>query len=177
MTDKELLALYGTDESKAVGETVRLYLPYVRAIVSDKLAAFGSEDIEECVSDIFIGFWRSVERVDLSRGSVRAYLCVLAKSTALRRREQLARRQTVERDEFPDGIGSPPSEQERDELFEALSLVGEDDRRLIMMKYYLGMTYREIAAQLSVSENAAKMRTERALARLRKKLGGDDGEL
>ena len=177
MTDKELLALYGTDESKAVGETVRLYLPYVRAIVSDKLAAFGREDIEECVSDIFIGFWRSVERVDLSRGSVRAYLCVLAKSTALRRREQLARRQTVESGEFPDGIGSPPSEQERDELFEALSLVGEDDRRLIMMKYYLGMTYREIAAQLSVSENAAKMRTERALARLRKKLGGDDGEL
>ena len=177
MTDIELLLLYDTDADKAIKETIRLYLPYVRAIVNDKLSAFSKEDIEECISDIFTGFWHGYQKVDLSRGSVRAYLCVLSKSKALRRREQLIRRQTIEGDKLPDEHADKPNELFKEELYETLSLLNDDDRKLIIMKYYLGLKYKEIAKQLKISCDAAKARTRRALEKLRSRMGGIDDEL
>ena len=175
MTDEELLELYRKDESEAVRETVRLYLPYVRAIVQDKLSAFSREDIEETVSDVFIRFWRSVGKVDLSRGSVRAYLCVLAKSTALRRREQLAESFRREDAEMLDKAGEITDE--RGALLSALERLADADRQIILMKYYLGLTHKQIGKELHINAKAAQKRTERAVARLKQILGGEGYEL
>ena len=173
MTDAELLALYCTDEGEAVRETVRLYLPYVRSIVSDKLSAYTKEDIEETVSDIFIRFWRSVGKVDLSRGSVRAYLCALAKSTALRRREQLAEKLRREDAEMLEKV----SLDERGQLLSALEQLAAPDRQIILMKYYLGLTHKQIGRELHIGAKAAQKRTERAVERLKKIMGGEGYEL
>lgn len=175
MTDAELLALYRTDEGEAVRETVRLYLPYVRSIVSDKLSAYPKEDIEETVSDIFIRFWRSVGKVDLSRGSVRAYLCVLAKSTALRRREQLAEKLRREDAEMLEKVED--SLDERGQLLSALEQLAALDRQIILMKYYLGLTHKQIGRELHIGAKAAQKRTERAVERLKKIMGGEGYEL
>lgn len=174
MTDEQLIMLYSKNEGEAVRVTVKLYLPYVRAIVKDKLAAFTKEDIEETVSDIFIQFWRNIGKVDLSRGSIRAYLCVLSKSTALRKREQLLRKDKNEAAELDDTIPDSVSSSfcDRHEIVEALSLLSDDDRHLIMSKYYFGMSHKEIGKALHISEKAAQKRTERALARLREIIGG-----
>lgn len=177
MTDKELLALYHKNESEAVRETVRLYLPYVKAIVKDKLSAFSREDIEETVSDIFIRFWRSVGKVDLSRGSVRAYLCVLAKSAALRKRQQLAqapRREDNNMLEKLEAQTAPPDERSR--LLSALEQLADADRQIILMKYYLGLTHKQIGKELHINAKAAQKRTERAVARLKQIMGGEEYE-
>ena len=175
MTDAELLALYRTDEGEAVRETVRLYLPYVRSIVSDKLSAYTKEDIEETVSDIFIRFWRSVGKVDLSRGSVRAYLCVLAKSTALRRREQLAEKLRREDAEMLEKVED--SLDERGQLLSALEQLAAPDRQIILMKYYIGLTHKQIGRELHIGAKAAQKRVERAVERLKKIMGGEGYEL
>ena len=179
MTDMELLALYRDDVSTAVRETVRLYLPYVRAIAADKLAAFTKEDIEETVSDIFIRFWRTVEGVDLSRGSIRAYICVLAKSIALRKRAQLAGRLETEGGDMPDTAEASPgiSPEEKSEMIDALSLLPEEERSLILMKYYFGLSHKEIGKALHISAKAAQKRTERALKKLKERIGGLDDDL
>ena len=178
MTDEELLALYRDDESEAVRETVRLYLPYVRAIAADKLAAFTKEDIEETVSDIFIRFWRSVGKVDVSRGSVRAYLCVLAKSTALRRSSQLAQEPGREDSEMLDRLEEQPvPTDERSQLLSAIEQLEDTDRQLILMKYYLGLTHKQIARELKIGAKAAQKRVERAVGRLKRIMGGEEYEL
>lgn len=174
MTDMELLALYARDEGEAVRETVHLYLPYVRAIVQDKLSAFSREDIEETVSDIFIRFWRRAGKVDLSRGSVRAYLCVLAKSTALRKREQLAEKLRREDAEMPDKVDE--SIDERGALLSALEQLADADRQIILMKYYLGLTHKQIGRELHIGAKAAQKRVERAVARLKQIMGGEGYE-
>ena len=55
-------------------------------IVSGILAGCGTkEDVEEVVSDVFVELWQNPHLFDPSRGEIKAFLCVKAKSRAIDR--------------------------------------------------------------------------------------------
>src|SRR5712672_4531992 len=54
----------------------------------------GTQDIEECVNDLFVAVWQEINTFDSSRGTFRTWLTMRAKYIALDRRRQLCRRQT-----------------------------------------------------------------------------------
>lgn len=62
-------------------------------------------------------------------------------------------------------------EQVRPVLDEALDQLKESDREAMLLRYFEGLGFAEVGARLNVSENAARMRTERALEKLRSHLG------
>ena len=166
MSDGELLSKLMTDSTAALTELKNTYSAYVYAIMRDKLAAFPSEDIEEAVSDVFVRLWKNAEKIDLSRGSLKAYICVLAKSTALRKREQLMRsRGTVPLSEAAE-IADKDSIERRSELKAMLMALPKQERELIVCRYYYGLHFKEIAARFNISEAAARKRTERILKKL-----------
>ncbi len=172
MTDSELLALYDDDPQKAVLVTSQTYYAYIFTIAADKLRGFPREDAEEVADDVLVRFWRDHDKVDLSRGSVKAYICLLAQSLALNRREQLTR-----------GLGDLPLEDAaasaaddglerrllRKELLRRVSQLPDADRRAVMLRYFYGLPHREISERLGISEAAVRKKIERAL----KKLGSD----
>ena len=47
----------------------------------------------------------------------------------------------------------------------------------ILMKYYLGLTHKQIGRELHIGAKAAQKRTERAVERLKKIMGGEGYEL
>ena len=53
-------------------------------------------------------------------------------------------------------------------LFRCLSLLKDDDLQLIEMRYFEKRSYREIGEIIEITENNAKVRTFRALERLKK---------
>lgn len=53
------------------------------------------------------------------------------------------------------------------ELRRALNRLSHDDRVLLILRYYVDLSYEEIGLHLKVSPKAARTRTERALKRLR----------
>ncbi|MBR1752356.1 MAG: sigma-70 family RNA polymerase sigma factor [Ruminococcus sp.] len=170
MSDGELLELLFTDSERAVSELKRIYGGYVYAIVRDKLSAFCKEDTEETVSDVFVSLWRRREKIDLQRGSLKAYICVLAKSIALRKREQLSRTDgQVSLDEIGGTLYDESYKQgfDRAELKEQLLRLKKEDRKLIICRYYYGLHFKEIAALLDIGEAAARKRTERILKKLK----------
>ncbi len=66
---------------------------------------------------------------------------------------------------------SPPDwEQLRPLIDAALDHLKERDRELMLLRFFRGLTFREIGAELGLTENAARMRTERALETLRRQL-------
>jgi RNA polymerase sigma factor (sigma-70 family) len=68
--------------------------------------------------------------------------------------------------------GSPIEwEQLRPVLDEALDELKESDRSAMMLRYFEGLGYAAVGARLGLSENAARMRAERALDKLRVRLG------
>ena len=56
-------------------------------------------------------------------------------------------------------------------LDEAMSRLGETDRRAIMLKFYEKKTFREIGLDLGIAEEAARKRVSRATKKLRGLLG------
>jgi len=71
---------------------------------------------------------------------------------------------------------SPPSEPPvdwahlRPVLDEAMDQLKERDRELMLLRYFNGLTFAEVGARLNLAENTARMRTGRALDRLRRHL-------
>lgn len=67
----------------------------------------------------------------------------------------------------PDPAASLDWDRVRPVLDDALAELGESDRTAILLRYFEGRDYAEVGAQLAVSDNAARMRVDRALDRLR----------
>jgi RNA polymerase sigma-70 factor (ECF subfamily) len=78
---------------------------------------------------------------------------------------------------FSSGTG-PTGQLLRGELRQrvqsALARLGERDREVLVLRYLEGMSTKEVAATLEISEGAVKMRHLRALDGLRRLLGGED---
>ena len=169
MTDSELLALYRTDPQRAAKITSDMYYAYALTVAANKLNGFPREDAEEVADDVLVRFWRDHERVDLSRGSVKAYICLLAQSLALNRRRELARSASdLPLDEAVNTQAEDSAEQKQRsrELLECLKKLPDSDRKAVMMRYFYGMPHREIAQRMGMSEAAVRKKIERALKKL-----------
>jgi RNA polymerase sigma factor (sigma-70 family) len=55
-------------------------------------------------------------------------------------------------------------------LDDALATLAERDRQAVLLRYFTGQAYPDIGRQLGLAENTARMRTERALEKLRRAL-------
>jgi RNA polymerase sigma-70 factor (ECF subfamily) len=62
----------------------------------------------------------------------------------------------------------------RERVRSALARLAERDREVLVLRYLEGMSTKEVAATLEISEGAVKMRHLRALDALRRLLGGED---
>ncbi|MEO6996085.1 MAG: sigma-70 family RNA polymerase sigma factor [Lacunisphaera sp.] len=62
-------------------------------------------------------------------------------------------------------------ERLRPVIDEALDQLKESDREIMLLRFFKGLTFAEVGSSLNLSENAARMRAERSLDRLRVHLG------
>lgn len=83
MNDNELLDLIYEDSVSGVTELIDTYADLVYKIVFEVLSdAAPQKYIDECVADSFVAFYDNADDVDLFRGSIKAYLAVIAKRRA-----------------------------------------------------------------------------------------------
>jgi RNA polymerase sigma-70 factor (sigma-E family) len=68
-----------------------------------------------------------------------------------------------------DRAAPQPDVDTRDELFTALQALPEMQRSVVVLRYWLGLSVAETAADLRVSEGTVKSHAHRALNRLRSK--------
>ena len=125
---------------------------------------------EDVVQDVFISFWKSPERFDAGRGSLRTFLLTIAHRRAIdilrsekartRREQSTGPAHTVDVD-HEVWIRSL-SEQVR----QAVATLGEDERDAISLAYFGGLTYVEVAERLAEPEGTVKSRIRSGLKKL-----------
>lgn len=59
---------------------------------------------------------------------------------------------------------------EHDELIQALATLGAKQRRILVLRYWLGLTIEEVAADLQVTSGTVKSQSSKALDNLRRQL-------
>lgn len=166
----------GDDEALRVlyEEHGTLVYSYCHRVVGPNLAA-------DVTQEVFISAWRSRENYDAERGSFAAWLMTIAK-----RRCVDALRRSGRRPEFvsdtTEGGTEPASEDvvaleriaDRMLLDEVISELPGRARRAVELAFFEQMTHPEIAATTGSPLGTVKSDIRRALAAMRKQLGGDD---
>jgi RNA polymerase sigma-70 factor (ECF subfamily) len=131
---------------------------------------------EEVAQDTFLALWRRPGAFDPDRGSLQSFLAGVARNKAVdlvRREESLRRTKDALVAEMesespdPDAGGSSGDVEERDEVKSALVQLSPLQREAILLAYWGGRTYREVAVELGIPEGTAKTRLRDGLAKLR----------
>lgn len=175
--DTLLLKTLRKDPNTGMKLLMERYAGLLCSVIKGKMLMppFTAEDIEDCVSDTLIEFYYGLSKYDPAKGSIKAWLCVMARSNAIDRvRERYAIPAAVSLEEaggHTDGVsleGRLLRQEERSQLLEAIQALGEPDREIIVRKYYLSQSSKEIVARLGMTVSNVDTRTHRAIEKLRK---------
>jgi RNA polymerase sigma factor (sigma-70 family) len=134
---------------------------------------------EDIAQEVFVELWRRPERYDPQRTRLRSWLCMIARRRAI---DWLRRRGT--QDHYAPMLAEPASiagveddvvtASVAKQVRTAVEELPEQHRQVIVLAYYNGLTYREVAKVLDIPEGTAKSRLRSGLRRIAETLS-DEG--
>lgn len=170
--DAQLLRGIVAGEEAALEQVYARYAADVFTAAKRKLC--NSRLAEDVVQHIFTALWDHPERFDPGRGSLRAYLVMLANchsidliksENARRRRETIDGMAVAEVEHDPQAVVL--GAHEIDTLRQAIDLLTDREREVIELAFFASHTYREVAILLDEPEGTVKSRIRLGLNRLR----------
>lgn len=180
MTEEELLEALQERPKEGIRMLTEQYGGLVYALTWRRLQGrLPREDIEECVSDIFFEVYQCRDKIDLEKGSVKAFLLIVAERRAIKYYDRKAKPYETITLDSPEGLDlraetDVEREVERQEesrrLMDAIHSLGEPNGTIMIQKYYYGMTAKEIGKNLGMSKNAVEKRIKRGLKKLKQVL-------
>lgn len=171
MTDSMLMARIRTGDEDALAT---LHDRYASVVYSVALRVLGeTTQAEDILQDIFIQLWRNPQRFDASRGSLGAWLAVIARHRAI---DHLRRRRPES--DIEDVVISVDTrlEQSTDrtmaiaKIRAAVERLPAEQRQPLELAFFQGLTHSEIADKTGEPLGTIKTRIRSALLALRKAL-------
>ena len=172
--DEELLLQVAAGDRAAFGV---LYDRLAGPLYSLALKMLGQEaEAQDLVQEVFLTIWNKATTFDAARGTAFSWSVTQLRNRAIdrirsrRRRGQLL--ETFGADLVPaDGAGTAADHAEAGDrsrqVHAALGKLNDEQRRVLRLAYFDGLTQSEIAQKLDEPLGTVKARAHRALARLR----------
>jgi RNA polymerase sigma-70 factor (ECF subfamily) len=149
----------------------RLYDRYAPSLLALAQRILGDRrESEDLLHDVFLEVWRQAAQFDAARGTVRAWLVMRMRSRALDRRKSAAFSRVVSLEgqrEEARGSGDDTLGPDRAAVRRALAELPEDQRLVLELGYFEGLSSTEIAARIGVPVGTVKSRVAAALSKLR----------
>ena len=146
-------------------------------------ARLGPDLAEDVVAETFLAAFSRRDRYDTARADARPWLYGIAVRQIGRHRRAGARRLRLLRslpaeppgeDAFGRAAERVTAQALRPRLAEVLAGLSRDDRELLLLIAWAGLSYAESAEALGVTVSAVKSRLNRVRTRTRQALGGAD---
>ena len=172
------------DESDLIGRAQRgdthayeelVYAHQGIAFRTAYVIAGNAADAEDAAQDAFVKAWRALGR--FRQGApFRPWLLQIVANEARNRRRSAGRRAHLAlraATEEPSGDAAPSPEasllsaETRETLIAAVNELPEDQRTVIALRFFAGLSEHEVAEALGLPEGTVKSRSARALERLR----------
>jgi RNA polymerase sigma factor (sigma-70 family) len=173
--DARVLARFQAGDPEAVA---RVYRAYGRLVYAVAYKVLGHRELsEEATQQTFVNAWRAASRIDPER-ELDGWLVTIARRVAIDIYRRESRRAAVSLEVVsPDDLrlAAPDSTPEECiELWEvrrAVSQLPADERAIVRLQHFEGLTHAEIAERLGLPVGTVKSRSFRAHTRLAAKLG------
>ena len=159
---EDLLERMASHDEEVLPEFIAQYSPLIRYVVGPILQR--DEEIEECVNDIIFKVWKTINKYDPEKGSFNAWLCTLARNSAIGR----MRVKPIATVALDEAIEIPTSEddQQMEMLYDIVASFPRHERLLFYRYYYYGQSMKQIARETGCTVRSVEGR----LYRLKKKL-------
>lgn len=143
-------------------------------------------DAEDVVQEVFVHVWNQAARYDPARSSVSTWLVLIARSRAI---DRLRNRKVVERTHeasqtaspvehaSPEGAESVFLRERRERVRREMANLPPEQRQVIELAFYEGLTQSEIAARADLPLGTVKTRTLLAMKKLRNALRSEIRQL
>ena len=171
-TDVNLVARIAVGDDRALQTIYERYSPMVYGLARRVTAS--TAHAEEITQEVFVYFWQNPDRFDPERGTLRAFLGALTHRRAVDEVRRSSRRTARE-----DRVGSDASNvatleigddfdrsQTAERVRAAVSSLPDDQRQAVLLAYFGGCTFRQVAERLGIPEGTAKSRLRLGLAKL-----------
>lgn len=176
--DEALVARMAQGDRAALMALYDRYAPTMLAVGARILT--DRREAEDLVHDVVLEVWQAAAQYDPARGKVSTWLLLRLRSRALDRVRSSSRSRTTVTDEpVPASTAAvtadPHLAADRGTLMAALREIPAEQRRVLELAYFDGLTSSEIATELGISIGTVKSRTAAALSKLRVRLADKDG--
>jgi RNA polymerase sigma factor (sigma-70 family) len=173
LDESELVERARRGDHEAYGELVHAYQAI--AFRTAFLIAGGASEAEDAAQEGFVKAWRALGRFRAGAPFKPWLLRIVANEAHNRRRSAGRRAHLAFRAAAaePSGDAAPSPEalvldaERRDALLAAVNDLPDDQRVVVALRYFAGLTEEEVAETLAVPQGTVKSRTSRALERLR----------
>ena len=176
MNDERTILAIRKREADAINEVIKKYSKLLWSVSGAILNNIGAtQDVEECVADTFIYLWEHPDKYDPGRGRLKTWLSIVARTQAVNRCREIAKRNTVplEETDFINHIGIVDDilkEETRRTLLAAINALGEPDREILIRRYYYEQKPKEIALAMDMSVKQVDNRLYQTKLKLRESL-------
>lgn len=178
MTDYELIEQIIHNPDVGIQQAIGQYGALVNGVVIKMLGTSNKQDVQECVSNVFIKLWKHSERFDASKGSLKGYIVAIARNEALSKLKALQKdnlHESLENMENDIGVEMDMTSELASKLNGQLidELVGdlkEPDRQIFIRRYYWGERIKAIAKIMHLEEKFIENRLYLSKRKLRKEL-------
>ena len=136
------------------------------------------EEAEDVLQEVFLQVWRRAADFDENRGRPFTWLVTLARSRGIDRLRNLAARERVAvagarepSEEVSDAVADAFRSEQRGLVTAALAQLPEEQKSVLVLAYFEGLTQSEIAEKLGSPLGTVKTRMRTGLIKLRELLG------
>lgn len=172
---RELVGRIAVRDQAALAQLYDATSPALYAIALRMLA--NPHDAEEVVYDVYSRAWRNAPSYSEARGTVSTWLILMTRSLAIDRLRSLRRQPAANLADAPEPASSADSPETRAESDQrsrrvqaALSRLPAEQRSLLELAFFSGLSHSEIAEQSTLPLGTVKTRIRSGLTRLRTEL-------
>ncbi len=182
--DPDLLRRIARRDESALSELYDRYSGLLLAL--SRRILIDASEAEEILQEVFLQVWNQAERYDRGRSSVSTWLVLITRSRSIDRlRSRLVKDRTLtsmqqenrRQHTSPEGMGAVLLDQRRKRLHQEMRQLPAEQRQVLELAFFQGMTQSEIAESTGIPLGTVKTRTLLAMKKLRKALSTEIREL
>lgn len=181
MTDAAVIAR-SVREPETFAVIFDRHAPHIHRYLARRLGASAADDL---VAETFLAAFRRRERFDTDRPNARPWLYGIATNVVAQQRRTEEREYRLRQAYAPDMPEASPADRVatavtarslRRQLLDALAVLAEGDRDVLLLVAWEDLSYDEVATALAIPVGTVRSRLHRARRLLRERLDGQSSD-
>ena len=176
--EKRIIKRILKKDPKGLDYIMNTYMKKVYFLVDKIIGFYGKEEVEECVSDVFLAIWEDINQYDESKGSFSSFVFMKTKYKALdykRKLENKSEKYNILEETVPDNMSTEDIVLDKENSLEIINIINsfkEPDKTYFYLRYFMYYKIEEIAIKHKTTRASVENRLYRCRLKIKEYMKG-----